>query len=478
MATVEALKDKREIELMKTVLKQKNLRYYLLFVLGTNTGLRIGDLLRLKLEDLVQGEKRTVRKHLMGVTKRGKDKWQIEISMGFDADGKRRWYRETFTGTETKAKKREAELKVDNDRGVLLDSSSTTLEEFSVKWLKYINENGLAPKTIQEYESMLRTRVLPALGKIKLNKIKPLNLVEFYSELRKEGSRIDGKPGRLSEQRILHHHRLIHTLLEQAVKWDFVPSNPASKVKAPKPQKKEMPVYNLEQVEQLIEELNKESLKYRAIVLLTLNTGARKGEIMGLDWSDIDFDEKILHISKSSQYLPGKGSFVKAPKNESSKRIIAISENIIDILKAYQEEQRQDKESAGDLWIESGRVFTQVDGTPMHPDTMSKWFPNFVKRHNMPKLTFHGLRHTNATILIEKGLHAKVISKRLGHANIGTTMNVYGHVLKSADRGAAEVIDAVISKARVKEDEMTYGQNIIGGNSFESSSVVEVSFLS
>jgi integrase len=341
------------------------------------------------------------------------------------------------------AEKLLAEFVIEIEKGNYIDPSRLSFTEFVERWFRDYGEKQLAPKTLYRYKEILNSRVLPAMGHLKVEQIRPTHLMEFYTNLQEDGIRADGKPGGLSEKTILQHHRIISSILSCAEQWQIIGSNPASRVKPPKVTKKHAACYNEEQTTLLMDALEKEGLNYKTIIILAVFTGLRRGELMGLEWSDIDFNKSTLEVRQASQYLPGKGTFTKAPKNESSVRLMALPASIMVLLKQYKVYQTEERLKAGDLWHGSDRLFTTWDGKAMHPDTISKWFPKFLKRHSLPPLPFHGLRHTAATMLINQGLPAKSISGRLGHAAIGTTYNIYGHYLKSADKEAADRLEQV-----------------------------------
>ncbi|WP_192895272.1 site-specific integrase [Pelotomaculum sp. FP] len=434
------------------------------------------------------------------------------------------------------AEKLLAEFVLEIEKGLFLESSKLTFSNFVDRWIKDYAESNLAPKTLSSYQDMLRKFILPAFGHLKLEQIKPAHLIEFYANLQEDGIRLDGKQGGLSEKTISYTHRIISSVLQDAVQWQVIASNPASRVKPPKVTKKQTACYDEEQTAALMEAIENEGLKYKVIILLAVFTGLRRGELMGLEWQDIDFNKGTLLVRQASQYLPDKGTFTKAPKNESSVRLMALPASIMTLLKQYKVNQAEERLKVGDLWrgtgvlsnftelldsvtskdvsaaqllkilrsqdgiIEKwednlqaiavrinneeiiqelckfgekaapeiaalntlsdmqlkefislwkskkssgGRLFVTWDGQPMHPDTISKWFPKFLKRHELPPLPFHGLRHTAATMLINQGLPAKSISGRMGHADIGTTYNIYGHYLKSADKEAADRLEKV-----------------------------------
>jgi len=209
----------------------------------------------------------------------------------------------------------------------------------------------------------------------------------------------------------------------------------------------------------LLGALEKENLKHRVLVILALSTGLRRGEIMGLEWKRINFEQSTLEVSQAGQYIPGQGAFIKEPKNETSKRIIAIPPAVMALLKQYKALQAEGRLKVGDLWQGSEHVFTTWDGRPGHPEWPSQWFPKFIKRHGLPPLPFHGLRHTSATLMISQGAPLKNISSRLGHANISTTGDIYGHALKSVDREIANNMDSIFNGSG-KEKGRKKGQGI------------------
>lgn len=206
----------------------------------------------------------------------------------------------------------------------------------------------------------------------------------FYISIAKDGTRKEKEAGPLSENTIKHYHRLISTIFKKAIKWGVYKGiNPAKRVDAPKIEKKKVKCYDENQVRKLfkaLDNVDQEELKYRAATMIAFMTGARLGEIMGLEWQDLDFDNKVIEITRSSQYLPGEGTFTKTPKNETSKRRISINEALLNLLEDYQNSQR----SKGFICQDNNRLFVTWDGKPMHPLTLSKWFPKFLKRNKLP----------------------------------------------------------------------------------------------
>lgn len=375
------------------------------------------------------------------IEKRGDNKYRLVVSAGSDSSGKRKKYSKTITATSKRAAEKElAKFIAEIENTKFLENKSYTLKEFAEKWIEY-TETNLSPKTKWEYQRILESYIIPLLGHIRLDKLKPIHLQEYYKELQKDGVRRDGKSGGLSMRSISNTHRVLSSVLESAVQWQLILTNVAKRTKPPKIEKKQAAHFNEEEVQKMLIALEKESIKYQTLVNLALATGLRRGELLALEWEDINWSDQTVIVNKSFNYTPEKGLFTKMPKTETSKRTVSIPSSVILFLKKHKKKQVEDKLALGNLWHENGKVFTTFDGNPMFPDTISTWFPKFLKRNNLPHLSFHGLRHTSATLLISQGVHPKTISSRLGHSNISTTMDIYGHALQSSDQEAAQKID-------------------------------------
>ncbi len=456
---------------------------------------------------------------MASIRKRGEHSYQIIVSRGYDSFGTKLTSTKTIN-VDPSLTPRQAEKEVRTQavlferevkNGTYLDGSKMTFAELIEIWMRDHAEKQLEERTLFRYKQLLEKRILPAMGHIKIQKLQPTHLLEFYNNLQEAGIREDGlcvlKPyyadllieknitlkdichkiginektytqlrnfrkvsfqtaikvsdaagikldklfdvigndKGLSEATIKQHHAVIHSALQKAVEWQLLYSNPADRVRPPKVQKKEARHLNDEQVKQLLNALQEEPLKYQVLVFMDLVTGMRRGELMALKWSDIDLNKNIVEVKKSIRYVPGKGMTIKQPKNESSIRNIAIPPSLVTLLKYYKLEQNKERASAGDLWNDNDWIFTRWDGQLMHVDSVSKWFPEFMKRHGMESVNFHAIRHTAATLLINKGLNIRALSSRLGHANTSTTLNIYSHALRSADQHAAELMEGIVN---------------------------------
>ena len=275
----------------------------------------------------------------MSIVQRGKNTWRITVPIG-KVNGEYQRVTETFHGLKTEAKARESELKKQAKNGTIIVSQKMTFAEFSERWLNEYAIN-LAPRTYNEYKKLLE-KINIHIGSIPLQDLKPLHLVEYYNKLRAIGKepphnkfkKAESVTKPLSENTVLHHYNLIGGILHKAVDWDCLEKNPNDKVPRPKIKRHEPKFYDERQVQELIKCLENESLKYRALIMLALDTGARRGELTGLEWEDIDFSQNCITINKITQRLNG-AIIEKAPKTNSSIRKLQITGVTAKILKDY-----------------------------------------------------------------------------------------------------------------------------------------------
>ena len=389
------------------------------------------------------------------IEKRGKNSYRLVVFKGYDLDGKAIRHQKTVhCKNKSEAKIELAKYVTEVENGFIVEGNVPTFKEFVEIWKRDYALKELAPSTYARYKGMLDTRIIPYFGHFKLNKIRPIDIMQFYNLLDEDSQFIrkknhNGKKNRktLSKKTILEHHRLLHAMLTKAVYWQILISNPAERVQPPKAPKPKRECYDELQTKILVDNLIKltgNDIKYKIAVLLDIFIGARLGELAGLEWSDIDLQHGIVSINKSSQYLSDKGIFTKCPKTESSIREVSIPNFIVSLLKEYKLWYEEQKLILGDFWHESNRLCVQDNGQPIHPSTISKWFINFIKKIGLPVITFHGLRHTNATLLIAGQVDVATVSARLGHAQITTTYNFYVHPLKSHDKHAGNVLENLL----------------------------------
>lgn len=282
--------------------------------------------------------------------------------------------------------------------------------------------------------------------------------------------KVHQETGTLSAKTILHHHRLISSILAQATRDRIVPFNVADRnyMKAPKQEHKEAAFLDDEQARHVLELLDNAPIKWKTIMYLLIFSGIRRGELLGLEWNDIDFDNKVIHIRRISQYVQDMGIITKSPKNDTSSRTIKLSEMMFDQLREYQQYWQKLRKDLGDDWqnmieitladgktqtVINDRLFIKDDSTPMNPDSVTDWTSKFVKRNNLPHFIPHSLRHTHATLLIAEGVSIPTVSRRLGHSSISTTSKIYVHAIQSADEIASNVIEGKLNPHKKKDSD-------------------------
>ena len=305
-------------------------------------------------------------------------------------------------------------------------------------------QRGVKHSTIVRYRELTR-RIYPQIGHIKLRELRADHLNDLYTLLGQEGlnKRTGGK---LSAKTILEHHRLISTVLEQAVKEGLVPFNVASRATLPKAEHKEVNYFQPEQVATIRDALELEPIKWKTLVHLLLITGARRGEILGLKWDNVDFAGNRIYICNSVLYSADVGIYETTPKTERSKRYITLPVESMQLLREYRVWQIERRLQLGGYYQDRGFLFTQEDGGPMHPDSVTDWLNKFSIRHGLPHINAHAFRHTMASMLYFNGVDSVSISKRLGHAQVSTTANIYAHVMEQADQRNADILSDIFLK--------------------------------
>lgn len=374
-------------------------------------------------------------------------KYKIDIPIGYSGT-KRIRHIETFLGGKKEAVLRENELKLQLKDNTYIRKNKMTMNELIDEWLKYKKSN-IGIKTYEEYKRYCE-HIKSNMGHVKVKDVNVKILEDFYNELKEynDGKKIQNG---YSEKTVKHHYTIISNIFNCAIKWGYIYNNPNQNVTPIKVHRKEIQCYSPEEVEKLVEVLENEPIKYQAIIMLALDSGARRGEITGLKWSDIDFNNSSININKTTQYVSGHGVFEKETKSDTSNRIIYITPTTINILRRYKLEQNRQRLLVGSKWKNSDRVFVTEYGENMHPDTPSKILEKVIKKYGLKKITFHGLRHTCISLQINKGIQAQIISKRAGHSSVSVTHNIYSHFFNDEFKNVANELDSFFHKKEIKE---------------------------
>lgn len=439
---------------------------------------------------------------MASIEKRG-NSYRIVVCTGYDANGKK--IRETekfepderFNSLTEKQKQKElnrfaAEFESKVLNGKILQGRNLTVKQFADKWIKeYLKKRETT--TYDGYVNELETKIIPALGHIKMSKLTPLHVQQFYNNLCEDGVRLDGKEGHYSYGTIKKVAAVLSSMLSTAVIWQVIESNPCERVELTDPDanenidedEEEENCFTLEETALFLDALDIEykwkykshtrkkqgtvykvaeyyeikriATQFKVFYNIAIFSGARRGEILALTWSDINFDNNTMRIIKNT--VPAKKKVItKVPKNKTSKREVSLPESIMDLIKKYKVEQDEYRLSIGEQWQGDNFLFIQANGKKMHPSTPTHKFKEIIKKYNevareegkkmLPEnVTLHGLRHTSATLLIaDKQTDIKTISKRLGHANTSTTMNIYAHAMKEMDHKAASAMENMLKR--------------------------------
>jgi len=319
-----------------------------------------------------------------------------------------------------------------------------TFAEYS-EYVMKLKERDNKHRTVLRYNQLLE-RINKEIGFLKLTSITGEHLNKFYMKLAEKGQNLK-TGGYLSNKTILEYHRLIHCIFAQAVKEGLVRYNIADTATPPKQVKKEAEYFELDEIEKIIEALSNEPLKYRAIIGLMIDTGARRGEILGLKWSCVDFKNNQIKIERSILYTAERGTYESTTKTNEV-RVINISHEVAGVLKKYKKEQAENKMKLGDYWQDTGFCFTRDNGLPINPETIKSWIDRFSKRHGLPHIHPHKFRHTQASILYANGIDPITISKRLGHSKVSTTQDIYSHLMANSDKNASDSIAEMLYRKK------------------------------
>jgi integrase len=373
--------------------------------------------------------------------RRGPNTYYLVVSDGFDADKNRIRYTKTVKTAKPNDDKEAQKLLyqfIDSIEKGQYVSTKYNLKEFLELWEKEYCQLSLSPATIDGYVRTIKNYITPNIGHLKLEKLNALQLQKFINQLYEDS---------VGDRTVKYSKQILSSALTWGVEMGLAANNPCPKIKLRRIEKDEKTFLEEEQFQKLLVALSNEPIKYQTLTILAVLSGARRGELLALKWSDIDFEKKTMSIKRSVQYLPKVGIFTKEPKTKSSIRTISLPQMAIDYLETYKAHQNEKRLSMGDKWTDKGFIFTNPYGGLLNPSsTINDWFRPFIERNGLPKITFHDLRHFHTSFLLASGLDVKTISKRLGHSSTSMALEVYSHVFKSADAAAADIMDGLMTK--------------------------------
>lgn len=428
---------------------------------------------------------------MASIEERSNGSYRIVVSCGRDIYGKKLRETTTFVPdpalTPKKRQKaveefaRQFEAQVRN--GMAMDGRKITLKEFTERWLEDYAAQKLQPGTIEKYKAELDDKVLPVLGHLKLAELRPHNLNAFFVSMTKDGARKDGKKGGYSKGSINKTRNVLSSVLRTATEWEIIDRNPLDKVRTQAEETADkLKFFTPDQAATFLEYIEKPytvktkghkrvddtgeeytvgdyettkeiSEQIRVLFILAIYAGLRKGELLALEWSDIDYKADTISVTKSVSVVAGQ-QVTKAPKTKNSRRVVSIPHFLTQRLRALQKARIRYRLELGDYWQGAEWVFIQDNGKQMSYSTPYSAFQDAISRYNsgrpvadhLPSIPFHGLRHTSATLLIAGKQDVRTVSSRLGHAQASTTMNIYAHALQETDRKAATALENMLVK--------------------------------
>ena len=381
--------------------------------------------------------------------------YRIRAYSGYDVNGKQMVQYKSWTPPKDMSP-RQAEKEVQR-LAVLFDeecshgqvTAAVKLQKLCEQWFSEYAELNHRSTTLQR-EHLIASRVYPALGHLRIDKISTRDIQKFINSLAQPGAnKRTGQP--LSQKTMRHHLSFISSIFEYAIRLDMVTTNPCSRVTIPKIdangnayKKAEKHIYTKEETREFVQILAEAPMKYKVFFTLAIYTGCRRGELLGVEWKNIDFEQRTMMIDHTSNYTAGKGIYTDITKTEKSTRLVDLPQTVIELLKSYKKDQDSYKAKLGDKWQEHDRLFTKWDGEPMHPNTPYSWLMRECERRGFPFYGVHTFRHLFVSLEIEAGIDPTTIAAMVGHSTPQTTLTTYSHFFADSKRRASNIIADII----------------------------------
>ncbi|MBC5806238.1 MAG: site-specific integrase [Candidatus Eremiobacter antarcticus] len=354
--------------------------------------------------------------------RKGNSPWTIVYELDRGPNGKRRRAWTTIRGSFRDAQRKQSELVQKRQSGTNVEPNRMTVGKLLDRWLA--TKTDLAAKTHERYAEIVNVHLKPNLGHYVLEKLRPLDVDDYYARSRATGRRRDG--GKLAARTVLQHHRVLREALQQAVRWRLLTANPVDAVTAPRAARSQVNALDEADAAQVIHFFAGTRLELP--ITLAITTGMRRGELLGLRWQDLDADARTLAVRQSLEHTKVTGLAFKSPKAGKGRRI-DLGSIALDALRRHRIAQVKEKLLLGSAYQDGDLICAAPDGKPWHPDAMTAAYRTLIKDSGFPKTRFHDLRHTHATHLLRQGISPKVVAERLGHATVAMTLDTYSHVL-------------------------------------------------
>jgi integrase len=399
------------------------------------------------------------------IYQRAKGTWTIVYDLPVDyTTGKRRQKSQTVKGTKRDAQRALREVLMSLEQGSYVKPNKLILGELLRQWIKEYASMNTTDRTQESYTSIIERHLIPALGRVSLVDLQAQHIQSYCAEKLSNG-RTDGKGG-LSARSVVYHHRILSKALDYAVKMGLVVRNVAKVVEPPRTARVTMHTLNPEEVTCFLDAARETD--YYVYFSTLLYTGLRRGELLALRWRNLDLDSAKLMVVETA-YRLGNGEYrIKEPKTPQSRRTVTLPPSLVELFRAYRADQELLRIQLGVSLNSDDFVFIRPDGTPINPNAVTLAFRRIIKRAGLRDLRIHDLRHTHATLMLTAGIHPKVVSERLGHANIGITLDIYSHVLPGLQEAAAEKFDRIFEVLENENSNPNVSKMLANGEGLES----------
>lgn len=373
------------------------------------------------------------------IIKRG-NRYAVRLDLGRGPDGKRIFKYHSGYATKRAAQQARTELLSALDRNRYVAPDKTTVADYlRGQWLPVV-QTRLRPGTWVEYRRKTETHLIPAIGQVPLQQLTTAMLNALYQHL---------LAGGVGPRTVQYVHATIRKALNDAVRWGLMVRNPALYAAAPTSRRVELRTWTAGELHRFLTSVRGDRL-YAAWQLAAL-TGMRRGEILGMRWADLDLDAGWLSVRQTLVVVDNHPQ-VSEPKTARGRRRIALDRGSIAALRAHHKAQAAERLAAGPGWSDNDLVFSRQDGAPLHPEHVRRQFDRHVTHAGLPRIRFHDLRHTHATLALQAGVHPKIVSERLGHSTVAMTLDVYSHAIPAIQQGAAATVADLIDAAAVAEN--------------------------
>ncbi|MCE5200863.1 MAG: site-specific integrase [Armatimonadota bacterium] len=369
------------------------------------------------------------------VTQRSPGSWRLQWYCGKNEQGRDIYHNKTIRGGKKDAQAALHKILVELREGTHVEPCSQTLGEYLSYWLKQTKNSTVTDKTHENYSGWCNSHIIPALGSIRLDKLKSTDIQQYITDKLNGKSKLNGKET-LSACSVRHHVTCLRTALNKAVQWQLIARSPMVGVELPRLPKTQIEIFTEEELRTLL--TYTKTSRYYIPVVIASATGMRIGEIMALEWRNIDFARRLIHVTQAVESTGGKMN-IKPPKNNKH-RSIPVTQATMDILRAHKIATEQKAESLGESYLQNDWVSPTDYGELMRIESVKRFFPKLCKHAGISIHSIHTLRHTHASILLNRGVPIIAVSERLGHSSIEITVNTYGHLMRGTQDGIVDVL--------------------------------------